>query len=196
VGRLRQAILQRDESIVERRQFLRGAATVTALGTAGCLDNIDVEPGTDEPPSPDGVPPSEEGEPYERAIHERVNEVRQEHDLETLTFSESIATVAREHSHDMAERDYFAHESPEGEQLEDRMSEFMPGYCRLVGENLASVGIRSEEVDAVADRIVSGWMESPGHRENVLRDGFDEQGIGVALTDDRLLATQNFCGRT
>ena len=49
--------------------------------------------------------------------------------------------------------------------------------------------------DEIALRSVSGWMDSPGHRENILTRRYTDSGIGVAITeDDKVYATQNFCG--
>lgn len=177
----------------------------SALG--GCLGDLDGLPdsddslgGDDTPDAADtsdaaDTPVDEQVLAHERAIHDRVNEVRGQHDLGRLEYDETIATIAREHSADMAERDYFAHESPGGEGPDDRLADVFPEHCREIGENIATVGRRSDDdPDAVAQRIVSGWMDSPGHRENLLREAFDEEGIGVAFADDgRVLATQNYC---
>ena len=202
-----------------RREFVTGTlAVVAAIG--GCLEfetpEPDVDPGdaedspdTDAPERADdpdegtgrdgdgeGDAPNEQIRAYERAIHEQVNEIREERELDALGFDEGLASVAREHSVDMAERDYFSHESPEGERPHDRLDEFFPGYCRGIGENIASVSLLpGDDAGAVADRVVAGWMASEGHRENLLREEFDEQGIGVAVAeDDRVLVTQNLCG--
>lgn len=186
-----------------RRRFLHAAIVTTVGAISGCVDDPSVEFDPDDdsagsnsdPPEADGVPTDEEVQPYERAIHERVNDVRLEHDLDALGFNEEIAGVARRHSVDMAERDYFGHVSPDGERPRDRLEEFFTGYCRMIGENVASVsGLPDDSPEAVAERVVAGWMESEGHRENLLREAYDEQGIGVVIDDGRILATQNFCG--
>ena len=209
------------EQGLRRRRFLRKSAILTLIGSlSGCLDEangpsdaIDWLPEEgrpdDETPDADDEPPDANDEPadapiderverYELAIHERVNEIRRDQDRDELVYNEEIAAIARHHSADMAEREYVAHESPEGEGPEDRMDDFFPQYCRGIGENIASVRYPTgEDPDAVAERVVTGWMESPGHRENVLREMFDEQGIGVVITDDdRVLATQKFCSTT
>lgn len=186
-----------------RRRFLRGAGLLTVGGAIpGCVDVPDGAPGsggaTDPGGATDGEPPDEQVQAYELAIHGRVNEARRMHDLDPLAFDEDVAAVARAHSADMAERGYFSHESPEGEGPDDRLDEFFPWSCRGIGENIAKVGLGPDDApETVAERVVSGWMDSPGHRENVLREAFDEQGIGVAITDgDYVLATQNFCSTT
>lgn len=133
-------------------------------------------------------------ESVERRIHERVNEIRMDNDLSTIEYDDGIASIARVHSHDMAERGYFSHVNPEGEGPDDRMGSLFPSSCRAVGENLAMVGTaRADDADAIAERVVTGWMESEGHRENILTDGWDREGIGVYLNDRAAFATQKFC---
>ncbi|MFV9506489.1 MAG: CAP domain-containing protein, partial [Oscillochloridaceae bacterium umkhey_bin13] len=74
------------------------------------------------------------------------------------------------HSQDMAQRGYFSHFSPEGRDPSDRVD--ATGYqWQMVGENIAS-GYRTPQ------EVVAGWMDSPGHRANILRCEFTEIGIG------------------
>lgn len=77
----------------------------------------------------------------------------------------------------MARRDFFAHVNPDGRRAVDRIR--ATGYPReaTVGENLAW----GEESDATPVRIVEGWMNSPGHRANVLRHGYREIGVGITV---------------
>lgn len=201
--------------MVSRRLLLRNAVTTATVGAVvGCLERDDLEAGSSRDDSDDATVggnggtvqrnPSEDdadADPDDRvrtietAIHDQVNEVRREHDRDGLAHNDDIAGVAREHSEDMAERDYLSHFSPEEEGPGDRMSDMYPGYCGRIGENIANVGLRGADDEAVADRVVSGWMNSSGHRRNILNEQFDEQGIGVVVTEDgRVLATQKFCG--
>ena len=132
----------------------------------------------------------------EERIHERVNAIRAEHDLSRLDHDDEIASTARTYSHDMGERGYFSHVSPEGETPADRLDDKYPGECSAVGENLALVGTGgAADADEIAERIVQGWMNSEGHRENILTARWDSQGIGVYIDGDRVYATQNFCDR-
>lgn len=130
----------------------------------------------------------------EVAIHERINEIRTEAGLSPLEHDTEIATIARTHSHDMAERGYFAHVNPEGDRPADRFGDLFPGSCRGVGENLAVFStVGTTDAETLAERIVDGWMESPGHRDNILTDSWDKQGIGVYADGSRVYATQKFC---
>lgn len=184
----------------------------TGTGDADADAATDAEPGSEMEHSPvsetasgasttsdtgtaaDAGTPGDRVRAYERAIHGRVNEVRANRDRGRLEFNDAIADVARAHSEDMAQRDYFAHESPEGDGPADRLAAFFPEHCRRIGENLANVGTRpDDDAAAVAERVVSGWLDSEPHRENLLAAAFDEEGIGVAMDEGRVLATQNLC---
>lgn len=135
----------------------------------------------------------------EAEIHEQINEIRVDHGLSELEHSDEIAGVARTHSQDMNERDYFSHTNPEGESPADRFGDLYPSECRAVGENLAYIqtGVGSGgSAEEIAEQIVDGWMNSEGHRENILREDWDSEGIGVYMDDGRVDATQNFCTTT
>ncbi|MBV9695878.1 MAG: CAP domain-containing protein [Gammaproteobacteria bacterium] len=89
-----------------------------------------------------------------------------------LTLSLTLGSVARGHALDMARHDYFEHEDPAGRSPADRVR--AAGYAeRLVGENIA-YGPRT-----VAD-VVQGWLDSPGHCENIMDRRFAEMGLGYA----------------
>ncbi|MFC7139280.1 CAP domain-containing protein [Halosimplex aquaticum] len=175
-------------------------------------------------PEPPTVPPTDERETdldiskIEFAIHNRVNEIRTERGLSRLRMAPKLRAAARYHSRDMAEAGYFAHTSPDGETRADRYDRF--GYqCRIdtgVGdefvtgaENIAytwaNVTVESDEGSisyngnetAIGRGIVAQWMDSEGHRENVLRSYWAHEGVGVATAEVdgevKVYATQNFC---
>jgi uncharacterized protein YkwD len=103
------------------------------------------------------------------------NGTRTQHGLEPLCVDRELTRAARSHSRDMIEKRYFSHTSPSGETLGSRLERSGYGY-RTAGENLAwGTGPHATPEDTL-DR----WMESPGHRENVLDGGFREVGVGVA----------------
>ena len=80
------------------------------------------------------------------------------------------------HSLDMAKRKYFEHADPDGVQPDARIVH--QGYPPiLVGENLAW----GELAQSTPANIVALWMKSPGHRANLLDDGYREIGIGMAF---------------
>lgn len=152
----------------------------------------------------------------EYAIHEQINEVRDRRGLTRLRFDTALRAPARYHSQDMAANDYFAHESPSGGTVQDRYDRF--NYeCRVSmgglryatgGENIARTWYREsvrtdngtvyyDSIDGLAEGIVRQWMNSPGHRKNILREFWQTEAIGVAVVEVdgkvAVYATQNFC---
>jgi len=107
-----------------------------------------------------------------------VNGERQDAGLPVLAWSDRLAQSSGAHSEDMVRLRYFSHTSQDGRDVVDRVR--LTGYIdeRLewtVGENLAwGTGTLS-----TPKSIVQAWMESAGHRDNILRDGYREAGLGV-----------------
>ena len=149
-------------------------------------------------------------------VHHMTNQYRQEHGLELLNWDDDLAEVARGHSKGMASRNYFDHITPEGLDPTDRAKNH--GYeCEKIIGNLIYKGIaenifQNNLYDTVwyvagvptlyewntqqelAQSTVDGWMNSTGHRENILTNTFDREGIGIEITeDDKVYVTQNFC---
>jgi uncharacterized protein YkwD len=89
-----------------------------------------------------------------------------------IRLSGTLDGVALGHANDMAEHDYFEHEDLAGHSPADRVRAV--GYREtLVGENIA-YGVKS------ADDAVQGWLDSPGHCENIMDPRFVEMGIAYA----------------
>jgi len=102
----------------------------------------------------------------------------------TLDVDERLTEASRVHSADMAERDYFDHETPEGDGPADRAGD--AGYDAWGGENIA-VGY------ATAREVVDAWMRSKGHRANIVNCGYVAIGVGAVPNDDGTLHwTQSF----
>lgn len=129
----------------------------------------------------------------ERAAHEATNRARAGHGRDALSYDEHLSLIGRWHSRDMSDRDYFAHETPDGASTMDRYRRFGHDAAQA-GENIAMrEPTPGASAESIADAIVDGWMDSPGHRENLLRERFETEGIGVYVAPDgTLYATQNF----
>lgn len=129
----------------------------------------------------------------ERAVHEATNRRRTDHGLGTLEYSHHLSAIALQHSRDMAERDFFSHTSPDGDDAGDRYRRFEHDD-RSSGENIALTHPdHGASVREAARSVVEGWMNSKGHRENILRDRFAKEGIGVYITPEgAMYTTQNF----
>ncbi|MGY1682869.1 CAP domain-containing protein [Geodermatophilus sp. SYSU D01176] len=107
----------------------------------------------------------------EAAVLALVNEARAAAGCGALTADPALAAVARAHSADMRDRDYFSHTSPEGLSPFDRAEQAGIGYSRA--ENIAY-----GQADAAA--VMEAWLESPGHRANILDCDLTKLGVGVA----------------
>lgn len=115
----------------------------------------------------------------EAAFHELVNQTREQEGLIPLRRDPRIDRVARAHSRDMVARGYFAHETPEGLTPPDRLARGGVTGFTLAGENvgLTNRGDPNRE-------IVTGWLGSPMHRQNLLAPMFNATGIGIARRPD------------
>jgi uncharacterized protein YkwD len=87
-----------------------------------------------------------------------------------LAWDDRAAAAAQAHSEDMVMRHYFDHTSPEGRTAVDRLRATGAGY-RALAENIA-VGQQS------AQEVVSGWLQSPGHRHNIENCRYTRTGVG------------------
>jgi uncharacterized protein YkwD/stress response protein SCP2 len=92
--------------------------------------------------------------------------------LPPLAVDALLAAAAQAHSTDMVARAFYSHTSPDGSQPWDRAAA-AGSRRRTIGENIAC-GQRS------AAEVVEGWMNSPGHRANILKPDFTHIGIGFA----------------
>lgn len=129
----------------------------------------------------------------ERHVHDLVNQERQERGLEPLEHDDELREIARGHSEDMAERDYFSHESPEGDRVGDRYEQAGYDDWTTAGENIAYRTVDDSERE-IAEGLVDQWVGSDGHRAAILSESYDRQGIGVEISGDRAYATENFAG--
>ena len=145
------------------RWKLRAVGQGYADGLAGLARDFGVVV-DDEPPS--GLP----------AWHDEVvaltNARRAEHRLPPLTVEPRLRAAAQAHNDDMVARGFFAHDSPEGASVADRVRATGYPYA-VVAENLAA----GQQTPA---EVVQGWMDSPGHRANLLHP--DVRQIGVGFT--------------
>ncbi|CAL9675821.1 hypothetical protein SUDANB1_07838 [Streptomyces sp. enrichment culture] len=106
------------------------------------------------------------------AVVDLTNRERGRAGLPPLAGDPLLTTAAQAHSADMVARAFYAHTAPDGSQPWDRAAA-AGSTRRTIGENIAC-GQRSP-----AD-VVEGWMNSPGHRANILKPGFTHIGIGFA----------------
>jgi uncharacterized protein YkwD len=112
---------------------------------------------------------------FERQNFDIVNAERVQRGLLPFEWDERMADVSREHSRDMAFGNYFDHINPRGEGPYERLVKVIP-----------DIGTTSENLAAGGNAIHShhGLMNSPGHRENLLRTGQTHMGVGAAYNPD------------
>ena len=123
----------------------------------------------------------------EQEVVRRINAIRRERGLQPLATNDALGQIARDYSCLMAREDFFSHTSPTNGIVADRVREANIAY-RQVGENLAR---NTNATDPVVV-AVQGWMDSPGHRENILRESFTETGVGICREGSRYYFTQIF----
>ncbi|SFB16331.1 uncharacterized protein, YkwD family [Lentibacillus halodurans] len=122
---------------------------------------------------------------FEQQVVELTNEERTAQGLEPLEVDTELSKVAREKSRDMAENNYFSHDSPNYGSPFDMMKQYGISY-QTAGENIAK-GQQTPE------QVVNGWMESEGHRENIMNPNFTHIGVGYVEQGNHW--TQQFIGK-
>jgi len=118
-------------------------------------------------------------ESLEQQCLDEINRVRRRSGLPRLNFYEELLPVAREYSRRMAEQHFFSHNDPDGLTVRERVDEADIRW-RMLGENLA---YSNGYVNPVAASL-HGWMDSPGHRRNILDPDFSMTAIGVWIKED------------
>ncbi|MEW2132209.1 CAP domain-containing protein [Streptomyces sp. NPDC005435] len=126
------------------------------------------------------VAPQAEAEAQVLAL---VNQERAKVGCEPVTANSSLTKLAEAFSSDMAARDFFDHTDPDGATPWDRASD--AGITGLGGENIAR-----GQIDPAA--VMDAWMNSPGHRANILNCDFKTLGVGVHFGEGGPWWTQDF----
>lgn len=138
----------------------------------------DPRPSTADPaPKPDPKPTADDPKPdgggggFTEQVTTLVNSERSKAGCGPVSANAQLQTAALRHSQDMAAKDYFDHNSPDGRDPGDRIT--AAGYrWTTYGENIA----RGQRTPA---QVMEGWMNSPGHRANILNCAFKEIGVGI-----------------
>ena len=100
------------------------------------------------------------------------NKAREGNGLPPLLGNHLLDAIAHARAKDMLEKQYFAHISPTGQQASDLAQEFGYAY-KIIAENIGSGHFYTNQ------KIVDGWMQSPGHRENILSSDVRDMGAAV-----------------
>ncbi|MFD7301083.1 CAP domain-containing protein [Streptomyces pharetrae] len=138
---------------------------------------------TAEPPRTTAPVTVSEAAAAEAQVLQLVNEERAKAGCRPLAANSALARLARDFSEDMAARGFFDHTDPSGATPWDRAEK--AGISDLGGENIAR-----GQADAAA--VMDAWMNSPGHRANILNCEFTTLGVGVHFGQDGPWWTQDF----
>lgn len=131
------------------------------------------------------VAPDVSSDPKVSAVTSLTNNERQKAGCSPVKLDTRLNQAAVAHSDDMAKRNYFDHNSPEGTTPANRVTK--TGYdWKSTGENIA-YGYKTPEA------VMNGWMNSEGHRKNILNCSWLDMGIGIVVdTDGTIYWTQEF----
>lgn len=121
---------------------------------------------------------------FEEQVVRLINQERTSRGLKALSINWELARVARYKSQDMKDNRYFAHNSPTYGSPGKMIKDFGISY-RTYGENIAQ-GYRTPQA------VVDGWMNSSGHRANILNGSFTQIGVGYVASGNYW--TQMFIG--
>jgi uncharacterized protein YkwD len=165
---------------------MRYVTVLALLSLMSCLASAQVFTTSYNPLSPN---------PLENNLTFESNQARRRNGVEPLAYDQALALAARQHAREMSQLNYFAHQSPNPENATVRDRVKRAGSAALaVGENLALIGNSA----TLAQDAVQGWLDSPGHRANLLNPDFTHVGHGLATSSDgsvyivQVLAIQNY----
>ena len=121
------------------------------------------------------------------------NRLRAQNGVPALHVDPELTTTARAHAADMAGRKFFAHNSPEGFNANERVGLLVRKMMGSFGENLAyQTGFNRKVTPKMT---FEGWRDSPGHRENMLESKYSHVGHAVVKTSETYYSVAVFGGR-
>ncbi len=148
----------------------------------------------------------------EERIHKLVNELRKENNVSELEYRKNLANIARYYSQEMALKNYFDNVDLVGKYAGARARDAgfycirNESYVRQIGENVYknylyssveySMGVpkyRWASEKEIAASTIDGWMNESSSREFLLSKDFSKQGVGVAVSGNEVIITQNLC---
>lgn len=118
----------------------------------------------------------------EKEILAQTNLRRADKNLPALTWEDHLAGTARYHSGDMGTRQFFSHINPDNVGPFFRISKLHRRFIGGGGENIMKISKDSGDTGTMAKKIVTHWMNSTGHRQNILSKDYSALGVGVVET--------------
>jgi len=135
-------------------------------------------------PSPSPTPDSLSIADFEQRVFDLTNEERARHNLPALIWHNGLADLSRAHSEDLVQNNRMGHDSTDGTTFAQRIAGIS---WRAAAENVNSA--RTPEA------TVETWMNSPGHRSNILNPDLTHLGVGTAQSGNQTRTTQKFIGQ-
>jgi len=129
----------------------------------------------------------------EKSIVSRTNEFREKHDLPAVQTDEHLEKAAKEFAKFMAETSKYGHQA-DGRTPAQRAKAAGYDYC-IVRENIAYRSGPQPTAGKLTDVFVQGWIDSPGHRENMLAEYVTQTGVAVASDEGRTFYAVQLFGR-
>lgn len=158
---------------------------VTGNGTSTVTDNSTSTTTTTNPSSTTSSGTSLKAQ--EQQALTLLNEDRQANGLKALTLNSSLTQLGESYAQDMIDRNYFSHYNPEGQSPFDRMKAAGISYS-YAGENIA--------INNSVSGAETAFMNSSGHRANILNTNYTEVGIGIRkASNGSLYVVQEFIGK-
>ena len=114
---------------------------------------------------------------FQQQILSLVNVERSKAGLQPVTLNSKLNQAAQNHTNDMISKRYFSHTSPSGSTMVMRVQAVGYTYS-AIGENIAAGG-------STASATMTQWMNSPGHKANILSPKFRELGVGYGPSSDQ-----------
>ncbi|MGV2621076.1 CAP domain-containing protein [Halobacillus sp. ACCC02827] len=133
-------------------------------GTAQDPYLFEQKDGQDQSAAPEGD--------FQQKVLDLTNEAREKQGLQPLKNSNEVEEVAQDKSEDMAENNYFSHTSPKYGSPFEMLKEYGVDY-RKASENIAAG-------QSTPDEVVKGWLNSPGHRKNIMDKNMTHVGVGFS----------------
>ncbi len=159
------------------------SASVAPARTRTIVPTPQAEPSPPTNPSP----PLDTASAIASEVLQLMNHERTAEDMPSLVHSARLQSIAYAHSADMLEHKYFSHENLMGCSSSCRATN--AGFeWRRIGENIYMMEGFDLSPQETAQKIVTGWMQSPGHRANILGN-FELSGVGIATVGGRVYAT-------
>lgn len=126
------------------------------------------------------------GKPMVSEVLALANKARVDKKLSEFTCDARLSRAARLHAEDMCKRKYFSHTSQDGRAFHERFRAQDVEF-RAAGENIA-------QGQTTAEAVHTGWMNSAGHRKNILNQQFTRLGVGYAPCHGAPYWVQTFAG--